>query len=520
MADEAQRSLANDVAAIVLNLHQKVGPRGGSLAHNGALEWTCLAGVCLVIGNEDDTRSVQIVPISLATGTKTLSYLDVKKGQGDIAHDSHAEVLARRAARRWLAERMVVESKNDPGLQEIEQMPRVFEWRSPSVAGEPGCRLKDNVKVWWYVSTTPCGSCSMPYAVRKRQREDGLEQRERSVETTHRSCAVTRGTTADGQMVPTLRTVPGRGDAPPSLSHSCSDKLLLWSLIGWQGSMLAYFLEPPRIDGIVISAPDPTEDTQQLEEDVRAGLDVAARLGGTTDIPALARDARMEEARLRPPQIFITTQSFSQSQSSVRKAALSAGAPEDRISPAWGAMNWIRPSYPHKKEVESLVNGIRRGAPFKRVTTDGKTFPLTDKARSRLCKLEWYRCMVVLSDAMSRRSLGTPLLTGSTYGACKCKGESDPTPTDLQDGRQLYRLRKAVLRGPDLDAKEQEEAVEAWLSNLPTKAELRRRKGRGSVYAEDQRNTSPKHDNRYPLQGWLTTPASLEAFDIDGIREK
>lgn len=49
-----------------------------------------------------------------------------------------------------------------------------------------------------------------------------------------------------------LRTKPGRADSSPSISHSCSDKLALWSTIGLQGSTLSRWLNPIYIDGYVI----------------------------------------------------------------------------------------------------------------------------------------------------------------------------------------------------------------------------------------------------------------------------
>lgn len=151
------RKTARAVASTALAVYQRIAPPGGSLAHNGAIEWTCLACVCLVLNDRDDhdaAQQPQIVPIVLATGTKTLPYADIKIGQGDVVHDSHAEVLARRAARRWLAERILVESQQRDE-QKIEGLPRVFDRNQTQDSFAPS-KLKDHVRVWWYISTLPC----------------------------------------------------------------------------------------------------------------------------------------------------------------------------------------------------------------------------------------------------------------------------------------------------------------------------------------------------------------------------
>lgn len=99
--------------------------------------YTILAAIAL-------TYRGQTKIIGLATGCKCLPK-DRLPDQGDALHDSHAEVLARRCARRWLLEEVqryitcgdssqwLVKDDNDGMFQ-----------------------LKEGVRVIMYISTPPC----------------------------------------------------------------------------------------------------------------------------------------------------------------------------------------------------------------------------------------------------------------------------------------------------------------------------------------------------------------------------
>lgn len=50
--------------------------------------------------------------------------------------------------------------------------------------------------------------------------------------------------------------IQGRRDAPPSISMSCSDKILLWNALGIQGAFLSRWLTPVFLSSMVISLPE------------------------------------------------------------------------------------------------------------------------------------------------------------------------------------------------------------------------------------------------------------------------
>ncbi len=133
-------NLSDRVASATISLYSSL-PRHGKpiLRDNGIPEYTILSA--LFISTQD-----QIFPVSLGTGVKCLPANKLPP-LGDIAHDCHAEILARRGMMRWLIAEagQVVKGETNEGVLEENEGKFV---------------LKKGVEVWLYVSALPVGMLS------------------------------------------------------------------------------------------------------------------------------------------------------------------------------------------------------------------------------------------------------------------------------------------------------------------------------------------------------------------------
>ena len=221
-------------------------------------EWTMVAAIVLRDQSPSDNRKSLHRVVSMGTGSKCIGQSKMSSN-GDILHDSHAEIMARRGFIRYLYHHI------QQVYSGIEDDLLIFDSLSRK------CSVKEGLSFIFFSSHTPCGDASIVpkpadgdlvelqptnELVNVHNNSDGEPQpkvprRDESHSDIHRTGAkCVNGGPQDlmlpgegHHMVGVLRTKPGRGDR--TLSMSCSDKLAKWNLLGLQGSLLMNFLKSP-----------------------------------------------------------------------------------------------------------------------------------------------------------------------------------------------------------------------------------------------------------------------------------
>lgn len=212
-----------DLKSIVVEFYEKKLEKNGKPRQNQ--EWTVFCAIIL----EDPNGSKNVV--AAGSGSKCLGSSEISMN-GDLLHDSHAEVICKRAFYRYLLDQ--IRSIDEGSILEQHPQTKLFS-------------LKPEFKFHFFSSHPPCGDGSI--AIKHEPDEPDPKRSKLDIHRTGAKCL--KGDTEDDfgvgldyhTALGAIRTKPGRGD--PTSSLSCSDKLVKWNFLGWQGSILAAILKCP-----------------------------------------------------------------------------------------------------------------------------------------------------------------------------------------------------------------------------------------------------------------------------------
>ncbi|KAK8917350.1 hypothetical protein H634G_09068 [Metarhizium anisopliae BRIP 53293] len=204
-------SRANVIARTVISQFQKLpAKRKPTVRNNGLHEWVPLSGI---VAEQDGKWAC----LALATGMKCLPASKLHEADGNAIHDWHAEVLAIRAFNRFLIDecKTLQQGKSASILQACgSHEPKPF-------------RIRDGLKLHMYCSEAPCGDASMELIMAAQDDASPWDIPPSPATTESDATATSLPGRAYFSQLGVVRRKPARGDAPPTLSKSCSDKITL-----------------------------------------------------------------------------------------------------------------------------------------------------------------------------------------------------------------------------------------------------------------------------------------------------
>jgi len=199
-----------------------------------------IAGI--VMTRDKDMQNLEV--ISVSTGTKCVNgeYMSVS---GTSLNDCHAEIISRRCLMEFLYTQLEKVARANGEVDEDSII---------VTAEDGGYMLREDIRFHLYINTAPCGDARIFSPHEAQPGEDSDRHPNRNSRGQLRTKIESGEGTIPVKSSDGVQTWDGVMQGARLLTMSCSDKVCRWNVLGVQGSLLSYYLQPIYLHSVVLGS--------------------------------------------------------------------------------------------------------------------------------------------------------------------------------------------------------------------------------------------------------------------------